>query len=284
MEHDERPSWDSRAWLIAAGVLVVLLLALLALGQDSPYLIVAVSLMVATAVVVTTWALLRTRTQRRTYEEQLTEWAAEKATQAERLRIARDLHDLASHGIGLMTVRAATASLTDDGEDDERRQALTDIERVGREATTELRRMLALLRSNGDSPAPLRPIDSLNDLPRIVENARRAGLDVTLHHDDLGTLPAGVQLTICATIREALANALQHAGPTTVQVTIERVRDTIRVDFRDDGPVPGWQPHPGTGNGLRGLRERLSVHAGTLITGPTENGFRVLAQIPEKAA
>lgn len=284
MEHEGRPSWDSRAWLIAAGVLVVLLLALLALGQDSPYLVMAVSLIVSAAVVVTTWALLRTRAQRRAYEDQLTDWAAEQATQAERLRIARELHDLASHGLGLMTVRAATANLTADEDDAERRQALTDIERVGRETTTELRRMLALLRSNGDVPVPLRPIDSLADLPGIVESARRAGLTVTVDHGDLGEVPPGVQLTVCATVREALTNVLQHAGPTAVHLAIQRVHDNISVDVRDDGRVPGWRSHPGTGNGLRGLRERLSVHHGTLITGPVDDGFRLLAQIPEQAA
>jgi signal transduction histidine kinase len=284
MEHVERPSWESRAWLIAVGVFAVLLLVLLALGQDAPYLIVAISLILATAVGVTTWALLRTRAARRAYEERLTEWAAEKAVQAERLRIARDLHDLASHGLGLMTVRAATANLTDDHDDAERRQALSDIERVGRETSTELRGMLALLRTGGDSPAPLRPVDALTDLPAIIDNAQRAGLTVMLQQDDLGNVPAGVQLVVCSTVREALANALQHAGPTTVRILIERTATGITVDVQDGGPVPGWRSHAGTGNGLRGLRERLAVHHGTLTSGPTDTGFRLLAYLPEEAA
>ena len=105
MEHVERPSQGLRAWLVAAGVFVVLLLVLLALEPSAPYLITALALILAAAVGVTTWALLRTRAARRSYEGCLTEWAAEKAVQAERLRIARDLYDLASHGLGLMTVR-----------------------------------------------------------------------------------------------------------------------------------------------------------------------------------
>ena len=105
MEHVERPSQGLRAWLAAAGVFVVLLLVLLALEPSAPYLITALALILAAAVGVTTWALLRTRAARRSYEGCLTEWAAEKAVQAERLRIARDLYDLASHGLGLMTVR-----------------------------------------------------------------------------------------------------------------------------------------------------------------------------------
>lgn len=286
MEHVEKPSssWGSRAWLIAAGVFVVLLLVLLALEPSAPYLIAALSLILAAAVGVTIWALLRTRAARQSYEERLTEWAAEKAVQAERLRIARDLHDLASHGLGLMTVRAATANLTDDKEDGERRQALSDIERVGRETTTELRGMLALLRTGDDGTAPLRPVDALTDLPGIIESAQRAGLTVEFQQGDLGTVPPGVQLAVCFTVREALANALQHAGTTTVRLSIERDATGITVDARDDGPIPGWSPHSGTGNGLRGLRERLAVHRGTLTTGSTGAGFRLMAHIPEEAA
>lgn len=284
MEHLDRPSWASRAWLVAAGVFVLLLLMLLALGQDAPYLFVALTLILAAAAGVTTWALLRTRAERRSYEERLIEWAAERAVQAERLRIARDLHDLASHGLGLMTVRAATANLTEDHDGTERRQALTDIERVGRETTTELRSMLALLRTGGDTPAPLHPVDTLTDLPGIIDNARRAGLAVTLQQGDLAAVPAGIQLAICSVVREALANASHHAGPTTVQISIERTATGVTVDVLDNGPVPGWRTGTGTGNGLRGLRERLAVYDGTLTSGPTDAGFRLLAHIPEDAA
>lgn len=284
MDDDGRPSWTSRAWISAAGVLVVLLLALLSLGRDSSYLLTALWLVVAAAVTTTAWALLRTRAQRRAYEEQLTGWAAHRAAQAERSRIARDLHDLASHGLGLITVRAATANLTQDDDDAERRQALADVERLGRQTMTELRRMLALLRSDDQGPAPLRPTDSFAVLPGIIEDARRAGLTVSADQGDLGEVAPGVQLSVCATVREALTNAVQHAGPTTVHLTIARTGNTISVDVRDQGPVPGWQVHLGTGNGLRGLRERLALHHGTLTTGPSDHGFRLLAQIPAHSA
>lgn len=281
MERGERPVWESRARLIAVGVLAVLFLVLLVLQGDWSFAIAAVWLIAAAAVSVTTWAIWRSRVQRRAYEDQLTQWAAERAIQADRLRIARDLHDLASHGLGLMTVRAATASLADDDQDGERRQALRDIERIGRQATAELRRMLVVLRSD-DDPAPLRPADSLRDLPGIIDTAQRAGLEVTVDHGDLGPVSAGVQLCVCATIREALANTLRYAGPTIATVTVRRVHDFIRVDVRDQGPIPGWRPHPGTGNGLRQLRERLAVYAGTLTAGPDVAGYRLLAEIPDQ--
>lgn len=285
MEHVDRPS-VSRAWLIAACIVVVLVLTLLALGQDAPYLGIAIGLIVASAVGVTTWALLSSRQARRVYEEQLSRWAADSAVQAERLRIARDLHDLASHGLGLMTVRAATANLIDDGSGEaERRQALMDIERLSRETTAELRSMLALLRSGADSPAPLRPAASVADLPRIVSDARAAGLDVAFDRSDLGQTSPAVQLTVCAVVRECLTNTLRHAGPTHARITIERRAAGIDVEVQDDGPVPGWSPRPGTGTGLRGLQERLAVHHGTLdaARGTGAAGFRVLAHIPDES-
>lgn len=282
MDDERRPSRDSRVWLLVIAALIVLLIALLVPGEGVLYTTIA-AVIVALAIAITVWALLRARSDRRHYETRLTEWAAERAVQADRLRIARDLHDLASHGLGLMTVRAATANLTDDEDDAERRQALTDIEHVGRETTTELRRMLVLLRT-GDAPAPLRPTDSLADLPTIIEQARRGGLTVEVEQENLGEVSPGVQLTICAVIREALANTLQYAGPGHVRLSIERARNAISVDCRDSGPVADWRPHPGTGNGLRGLRERLGLHNGTLTTGPAGTGFRLLAEIPEHTA
>lgn len=284
----ERPSWGSRAWPVAGGVVAALVLALLALGRDTPYIAAAATVLVAAALGVMTWAVLRTRAERRRHEDRLAAWAAERAVQAERLRIARDLHDLASHGLGLMTVRAATANLTGAHDDAERRRALCDIERLGSETTTELRGMLRLLRTGGHAPAPVRPADTLENLPGIVEEARRAGLDVELHRGELGEVPAGIQLAVCATVREALANSVHHAGPTAARIVLARDVDGLTVDVSDEGPAPGWRPRAGTGNGLRGLRERLAVHGGTLDAGPTDTapdgaGFRVFARIPLEA-
>nr|WP_272914891.1 histidine kinase [Rathayibacter iranicus] len=247
---------------------------------------IAIVLIVASAVGVTTWALLSSRRARRAYEQQLSRWAADNAVQTERLRIARDLHDLASHGLGLMTVRAATANLVDDDEygagDAERRQALKDIERISRETTAELRSMLALLRGGADTPAPLCPASSLADLPGIVEAARRAGLAVAFEQSDLGQVSATAQLTVCAVVREALTNALRHAGPTRARIVIERRGTGIDVEVQDEGPAPGWSPRPGTG--LRGLRERLAVHRGTLEAGPAPSGFHLVTHVPGETA
>lgn len=150
-----------------------------------------------------------------------------------------------------MTVRAATANLTDERDDAERRQAFTDIERIGRETTTELRNMLTVLRAPSDSPAPLHPTRSLTDLPRIIETAQSTGLTVTLKQGALGDVSSGVQLTICTVVQEALANTLRHSGRTRSDISIQRDYTSITIDVRDAGATPGWSADQGTGNGLR---------------------------------
>ncbi|WP_433532836.1 sensor histidine kinase [Micromonospora sp. CA-263727] len=277
-----RPTWRSRAWLVAAGVLFVLALVLTMVGVDRPAVAWTVALTAAVlAVLVLAWALQRTRAQRRRYEEELAAWAGERAAQAERLRIAADLHDLVSHGLGLITVRAAVArTLTGPDGENERAAALTDIERVSRETTTELRRMLAVLHDPG--AAPLRPANTLDDLAAIVQEASALGVTTTLGVDGPGEVSPGVQLTVCAVVREALHNTIRHAGPTHAHVGVHRDGETIVVDVQDAGPQRSWQPQPGAGHGLDGLRERVTALGGTLDAEPDEHGFHVTARIPDQ--
>jgi two-component system, NarL family, sensor histidine kinase DesK len=282
-----RPTWKSRAWpavWTTLGLLVVLLLGPAAQGPAAKaFALVAVGLAVSVAVL----AVLRNRRDRRAHEDRLAAWAGERAAQAERLRIAGDLHDLVSHGLGLITVRAAVAArLTGPDGPTERAAALADIETVSRETTTELRRMLTVLRSP-DAPAALRPAESLADLPGIVAAARGAGLDATLDEAACGAVSPGVQLTVCAVVREALSNAARHAGPTRARVALHRDdggSGAVTVSVRDDGPAAGWEPRPGAGHGLAGLRERVTALGGALDAGPDGAGFAVTARIPDEAA
>lgn len=274
----------SRVWLTTAVILASLTIVLALAGVEQPVAVLTTVLVYAgIAVAVLVWALVRGRQQRRAYEDELTDWAAERAAQAERLRIARDLHDLASHGLGLITVRAAAARTLDgpDG-DSERARALADIERTGRAATTELRRMLTVLRTPGDEAAPLRPAETLDDLPGIVEAAGAGGVTATLDADDLGDVSAGVQLTVCAIVREGLSNTARHAGPAGARVVVRRTPGALAVTVEDDGPVPGWQPHPGAGQGLAGLRERVATLGGTLHTAEVGAGFRLTVRLPDR--
>ena len=278
----DRPAWRPRAWLVAVAVVVVLALTLTTVGFTSPVSAWATLAAAAgTTVAVIGWALVRTSSQRRRYEEELAAWAGERASQGERLRIARELHDLASHGLGMITVRAGVArTVTGPDGETERATALADIEHISRQATTELRRMLAVLRTPG--PAPLRPGDTLDDLPAIVAAATEAGLTVTFDLEEPGYVSPGVQLTVCAVVREALNNALRHAGPTRVHVAIHHDRDAIAVTVQDDGPCPGWQPQPGSGHGLRGLHERVHTLGGSLQATATGAGWRLTALIPDR--
>lgn len=269
------------------------LLTALILDSNSTVLLVT-AILSGTIVVLAAlvWAIQRTRHQRRDFEERLAVWAAERAVAQERLRIARDLHDLSSHGLGIITVRAAATGYLDGPDaDTERKRAMLDIERIGRATTTELRRMLTLLRSTPDAPAPMRPADTLATLPGIIQEAERNGLIIAptlenLGHerDEFGGISQGVQLAICVIVREALTNVLRHAGPTTVRLAIDHTEDVVSIMVDDDGKNPGWHAEPGAGHGLTGLRERVKVHGGTLATSPTRQGFRLHATLPAGAS
>lgn len=275
-----RPTRGSDAWTAGVGVLVVVAVLMLVVGGSRQVTVLLPAGIALLAVLVAVGLWLRARRQRREHEERLTAWAGERAAQAERLRIARDLHDIASHGLGLITVRAAAARATA-ADCAERSAALGDIERVGRETTTELRRMLAVLRSPASERAPRRPAETLDDLPRIVEAARGDGLRVELDVTGPGEVSAGAQLTVCAVVREALTNALRHAGPTRVRVEVARRGGVVITTVRDDGPTGDAQAHPGAGQGLVGLRERLTALGGTLHAAPRGRGFVLTARIPD---
>ncbi|MCN9244529.1 histidine kinase [Streptomyces sp. RY43-2] len=283
----ERPRWTSRTGALATAVVVVLLLSLVAVGSSARGAQITLVLVPCAAVAVSVWAMARTRTQRTEYERRLTTWAAERAAQAERLRIARDLHDLVSHGIGLITVRAATAQATGQ-EREELATALGDIEDVSRQTTTELRRMLTVLRepaATGDA-APLRPAESFADLPAIVAAAERTGLTVRVRLDcvEPARVSAGVQLATCAVAREALHNALRHAGPTITTLTVRADGDDLLVRVEDEGPVPGRRAGTGAGHGLSVLRDRVQAVGGALTAAPCGPGFRVEARFPREMA
>jgi two-component system sensor histidine kinase DesK len=272
-----RPTRTSGIGLAAGTVALLLVSLLFVAGAPDPATLIAPVVITGIAIAVSVWAVIRNRRQRREYEERLTAWAGEQAVQAERLRIARDLHDLVSHGLGLITIRAAVARRAGTGLN----AALTDIEQVSRGTTTELRRMLNVLRSADGEPAPLRPAETLDDLPAIIDEARTAGLQVALDLPELPEVSPGAQLTICAVVREALNNTLRHCGPTQAHLSVRREDGVLLTTYRDDGPVPGWVAHQGGGHGLTGLHERVTALGGTLTAEPAQGGFKVVAKLPD---
>ncbi|MFC4069266.1 sensor histidine kinase [Actinoplanes subglobosus] len=278
MNSFERPTWSSRAVPVVLVVVAVLIMAMCTVGAEGPAARVIPVLIGGGAAAAAAWAVRRWRADRAEYERRLTAWAATEAVLAERLRIARDLHDLVSHGLGSITVRAAATRYEPGPE--EMRSALDDIEATSRETTAELRRMLTVLRDPA-SPEPRAPMEGLEALPEIVHGARSAGLRVSLTGGDLGEVSPGVQVAVCRTVREGLANTARHAGPTDVAVRVRRDGPHVVVSVSDSGPAEGWRPDPGAGHGLAGLRERVTSLDGTLTTEHVEGGFHLVARIPD---
>lgn len=258
---------------------VVVAVAVLVLGITWPLAAVVVAVVGLT---VGAWAVLRLRAERAAHGAAIAEWAASRAVLAERLAIARDLHDLVSHGLGLITVRVAAARHVNAAEPDadDLMGALDDVETISRQATGELRRMLHALRAS-DEPAPLQPTGSFDMVPEIVAAARRAGLTVDVHADELPAVSAGVQVAACAVVREGLANVARHAGATSAQVDLSVDRGVVSVAVTDVGPAAHWRAVPGAGRGLAGLRERVTSLGGTLAAGPRGGGYRLEATLPD---
>jgi signal transduction histidine kinase len=275
-----RSGWPVRLGSVALGALLVVAIIAMLLGLSWPYVLI---MLVGIAVTTAGWAVSRLRAERASHAAAEAQWAAKEAVLAERLRIARDLHDLVSHGLGLITVRVAAARHVHAQQADAAAlaEAMSDIEALSRQATLELRRMLETLRDAGE-PAPRHPADSLTSLPDLIAGAQRAGMEVELQQGDLGPVTPGVQQAICAIVREGLSNSARHAGRTRVQIRLARAHDTISVTITDDGPVPDWTAAPGAGHGLTGLRERVSGLGGTLHAAPHGTGFRLTATIPDE--
>ncbi|MEU6743100.1 sensor histidine kinase [Streptosporangium sandarakinum] len=306
-----RPVRRSRVRYLAGTAFAVLAATLLGAGTSGPLAVVMPAMIAVAAFGVAVWAVRRGRAERAAHEARLTEWAASEAVLVERLRVARDLHDIVSHGLGLVTVRAAAARHVIDAGDAARgaardatggtaggtvcdtacdtacdaavreaREALADIEEASRHATTELRRMLTVLRRT-DGPETLDPVEDLDRVPGIVRAARLAGLRVRLDLGPVGEVSPGVQVAVCKVIREALDNAARHAGPTGVRVRLRRDADAVVVTVDDDGPAGHWTARPGAGHGLLGLSERVTALGGVLGAERAGRGFRVTARIPD---
>jgi len=199
----------------------------------------------------------------------------------ERLRIARELHDVLAHNISLINVQAGVALHLMDEQPGQSRTALVAIKQASSDALRELRSVLDILRQGGD--APRSPTSGLDSLDGLVANAAAAGLEVRTRVE--GTprpLPAGVDLAAFRIVQEALTNVTRHAGPASATVLVAYGDDDLTVQVDDDGrghPKPGGTP--GGGNGIRGMRERAAALGGDLSAGPRAGGgFRVSAHLP----
>ncbi|WP_231647624.1 sensor histidine kinase [Planomonospora sphaerica] len=202
---------------------------------------------------------------------------AEHALVAERLRIAREMHDIVSHNLSLIAVKAGVAAHVAADDPQEAVTALKVIEETSRSALTEMRRALGVLRTDG---TPMGPAPGTGGLDGLVEEARRAGIEVVLEVRGLSGLSEGTQLTVYRIVQEALTNVVKHAAPTHCGVTVTAGGGSVAIDVADDGPGGPRRRLPG-GHGLLGMRERALMHGGTFTAGPREEGgFAVSVRLP----
>lgn len=210
----------------------------------------------------------------------------DEAAGRERTRMARELHDVVAHGVSVIALQAGAAQETLDGDPDRTRARLAAIEQTARDSASELRRMLGVLREDGDSDSHTRrPLPGLNDLPPLVEGLRAAGLPVTLSVEGSAShMPAGVQLSAYRVVQEGLTNAVKHARPSCVDIVVRHDAGALEVCVVDDG-MGARADASRLGYGLAGLRERVAVHGGTLESGPREvGGFALRAHLPAEGS
>ncbi|MFG1943509.1 sensor histidine kinase [Nonomuraea sp. NPDC048826] len=257
------------------------------------------------------WTVGRAVRERRMYAARQAGRLAEQAVAEERLRIARELHDVVTHNVGLIAVKAGVANHVLATKPEEAHDALRVIETASRNALVEMRHLLGVLRT---SETPARgPAPGLRGLNDLVDQAGQAGVNVELDVRVAGErpapdtrvvpgegpvpggtagdkLPEGVELSVYRIVQEALTNVAKHAGPARCRVSVVDDGRVVRIEVNDDGPGPREQPDrepgaglpgKGPGHGLIGMRERVMMYGGTFEAGgATGQGFRVSASLP----
>jgi signal transduction histidine kinase len=251
--------------------------------EDAPSLAVAVGLAAWLLVLLTGSELLRARRDRAEAAARSREDEARRRVADERLRIARELHDVVAHNISMINLQAGVALHLIDEQPQQARTALAAIKDASKEALVELRSVLGVLRQV-DEEAPRDPAPGLGRLSDLVAQAKAAGLDVEVSADgEPRPLPRGVDLAAFRIVQEALTNVSRHAGPATARVRVAYGDGHVEVEVVDNGrgAVPSGAPSPGSGNGLTGMRERAESLGGEFEAGPRPGfGWRVWARLP----
>ncbi len=214
-----------------------------------------------------------------TQAEQERDAAARVAVAEERARIARELHDIVAHAVSVMVLQvgAVRHQLPDTMAED--RAALRSVEQAGRGALAEMRRLLSVMRRDGDG-VELAPQPGLDGLDSLIKEIGRAGLPVELHLDgERFPLPPGIDLSAYRIVQEGLTNALKHARASHAEVTVRYRPDEVGIEVRDDGT--GATPSDGYGHGLIGIRERVRLYGGEMTAGRTNGGgFTLSTRLP----
>jgi signal transduction histidine kinase len=249
------------------------------------------------AVVVVGWLAGENTRTRRAYTRAVAERTAERelereervlhAAAAERVRIARELHDVVAHAMSVIAVRSGVARVVLDTQPEEAREALGIIETTSRRALQEMRLIVDVLRQPEDVAAELGPAPGLEDIAALVAQVGEAGVRVETHVDGVvRALPPGVGLSAYRIIQEGLTNVVRHAGPAAADLWLRYRADAIEIELTDDGGSHSeTKAHPtptsdGGGHGLVGMRERVALYGGQFSAEPMGSGFRVTARLP----
>jgi signal transduction histidine kinase len=224
-------------------------------------------------------ALLKERLE---LAERTREQEAQRRAQQERLRIARDLHDVIAHTLTTINVQASTAAELFDRDPGHARGALETIEEGSRDAIEELRAILGVLRSGEDGDAPLRPAPGLDDVPELMRRTRADGVEVRMEviGDRPQRVPEAVSLAAYRIVQESLTNARRHAAGAAVQVTLWFEPNRLGVAIQNEDGAPSRINGHGSGVGIMGMTERAAAVGGTLSARPAAGGFRVDADLP----
>ncbi len=225
------------------------------------------------------WAALEERARRLEVEREV---RARQAVDEERMRIARELHDVVAHSMSVVAVQAGVAHHVIDSRPELAKQTLSTIETTSRAALVEMRRMLGVLRQADDPDGTLTPAPGLDEIGALCAGFADAGLEVALRLDGAELdVPSGAQLSAYRIVQESLTNALKHGGP-QARVTVAASPDLVEVEVVDAGsPHPSSGSVPGAGQGLVGMRERVALFGGVLEAAATpDGGFRVHATLP----
>jgi signal transduction histidine kinase len=213
--------------------------------------------------------------ERAVQAEREREAAARIAVAEERARIARELHDIVAHALSVMVLQVGAVRHKLPGLPDEDKEALEDVERAGRTALAEMRRLLGAMRDRGDE-AELEPQPGLENLNALVARVRSAGLPVRLDVEgEPVALPRALDLSAYRIVQEGLTNVLKHAEASHAEVVVRHGPDALRVEVRDDGRGPARSD--GLGHGLVGIRERVKLYGGEMTAGPANGGGFVLS-------
>ena len=217
------------------------------------------------------------------------EAAAVRAVEEERTRIARELHDVVAHSMSVMVVQAGAARRSVDRNPDAAKEAMVAIEQTGRQALDEMRRLLGVLRRDGDESLARAPQPSVRHLDALVHQMREAGLPIDFAVEGRPRdLAAGLDLSAYRIVQEALTNVLKHAGAARAEVRLCYGDHALELQVRDDGRGRAAAlvgARSGGGNGLVGMRERVALYGGELSAGPRRGGgYEVKATLPLQEA